>query len=90
MVKGLNRLTAAFDQLLKVVKIALALPVSTASNERFFSVLKRVKTCLRTTCGQDRLSNLLLIAVENDCADRCCLDHLVDSFGRMKVRRYPV
>ena len=68
--KGLNRLTAAFDQLLKVVKIALALPVSTASNERFFSVLKRVKTYLRTTCGQDRLSNLLLIAVESKCADR--------------------
>ena len=64
MVKDLSRFTAAFDQFLKLIKIDLALPVSTASNERFFSVLKRVKTYLRTTCGQDRLSNLLLIAVK--------------------------
>ena len=86
----LNKLPVAFDQFLKALKIALALPVSTASNERFFSVLKRVKNYLRTTCGQERLSNLLLMNVEPECANECCLDDLVNSFGRMKVRRYPV
>ena len=45
LVTDLNKLPVAFDQLLKALKIALALglPVSTASNERFFSVLKCVK-----------------------------------------------
>ena len=34
----------AFSEVIKLFKIAATIPVSTASNERFFSVLKRVKT----------------------------------------------
>ena len=78
LVTDLNKLPVTFDQLLKVLKIVLALPVSTALNERFFSVLKRVKNYLRTTCGQERLSNLLLINVKPECANECCLDDLVN------------
>ena len=42
LVTDLNKLPLAFDQLLKELKIALALPVSTASTERFFI---GVETC---------------------------------------------
>ena len=45
-----------FSQLIKLFQIAATIPVSTASNERFFSVLKRVKTYLRTTMGDDTVS----------------------------------
>ena len=34
------------------------MPVSSASSERSFSVMPRVKYCLRATMGDERLSNL--------------------------------
>ena len=86
----LNKLPDAFDQLIKLLRISLTLPVSTASNERFFSVLKRVKNYLRTSCGQERLSDLLLLNVESEFAKKIDLDKVVDAFGRNKKRRYSV
>ena len=44
MKSDLNKLSAPFDQLLRARKTVLTLSVSNASNERVFSVLKRVKT----------------------------------------------
>ena len=86
----LQKLPLAFDQLIKLIRIAISLPVSTASNERFFSILKRVKTYLRQTCGDERLSDLLLINIESDLVSKFDTQKLIDEFGRMKVRRYPV
>ena len=77
----------AFDQFLEAVKFALVSPVSTALNERFFSMVKRVELYTSTTCGQEKLRDLVLIAVKSGCATECCLDNLIDSFGGMKVRR---
>jgi hypothetical protein len=51
--KKLRELPAAYSEILKVLQILLILPLTTASNERF-SVLKRVKTYIRSTCGHDR------------------------------------
>ena len=39
------------------------MPVSTASAERSFSVLKRLKTYLRNTMGAERLSSLALLNI---------------------------
>jgi hypothetical protein len=40
--------------------------------------------------GKDRLSNLLVIAVESDIAAKISLDDAVDVFSKMKNRRYPL
>jgi len=48
----------------EVHKLVLTIPYSTASVECSFSALKRVKTYLRNTQGQKRLSNLSLISIE--------------------------
>jgi hypothetical protein len=44
--------------------LVLTIPVSTASVERTFSALKRIKTYSRNTTGQARLSALALISIE--------------------------
>ena len=49
---------------MKSSKNLYPLTASTASNEIFLFVVKRVKTYKGTRCGCDRLSNLLFIAVE--------------------------
>jgi len=62
--------------------------VSTASNERFFSSLKRVKSYLRSSMGDKRLSDLMVIAVEKEDANKIDLDEAVDIFSKLKTRRY--
>lgn len=42
----------------------LTLSVITASNERFFSSLKRIKKILRTSFGDERLNDLMVLGVE--------------------------
>lgn len=87
---ALNTLPIAFSELLVILKILLTIPVTTASNERFFSVLKHVKNYLRTTTGDDRLSSLLLMATEKHMVKSFDLEELVNDFACMRHRRYPL
>lgn len=80
----------AFPETTKILSIMLTLPVTTASNERFFSSLKRIKNFLRTSIGDDRLSDLMVLGVEVEEAKNINLDNAVDDFAKMKERRYPL
>jgi hypothetical protein len=55
-----------YPHLYCILKIYLTMPPSTATTERSFSVLKRVKTYLRATMWQDRLSVLALLHIHRD------------------------
>ena len=90
IVNALNALAAAFDQLLKLLLVVITLPISSAASERFFSTLKRVKTYVRLTMNNDRLSNLMVISVESEFVKKLDADLLVDKFGKLTNRRYPV
>lgn len=83
--KALIELTAflepykeVFHQLFKLCKIALASPVSTASSKRSFSKLKLIKTALRSTMTNERLSNLGVLSVESRRAKAINLDDFVN------------
>ena len=87
---ALNSLPIAFSELLAILRILLTIPVTTASNESFFSVLNNVKNYLRTTTGDSRLSSLLLMATEKNMVKSFDLEELVNDFGHMNHRRYPL
>ena len=53
------------------------IPVSSASSERSFSTLRRLKTWLRASMTEDRLSNVALMAVERE--ETCRLEGQVQS-----------
>jgi hypothetical protein len=55
-----------FPTLHFLLKVLATLPVSTATAERTFSTLKRLKTYLRNATGQDRLTGLALMSVHRD------------------------
>ena len=55
--------------------------------ERAFSCLKRIKTYLRSTIGQDRLSSLAILNIENEYINLIDLDAVIDEFGNIKNRR---
>ena len=64
--------------------------MTTAQNERLFSTMKRVKNYLRSRCGDERLSDLLLLAVLKEDVKEVNMEEVINEFARMKVRRYPL
>ncbi|KAJ4944109.1 hypothetical protein JOQ06_012654 [Pogonophryne albipinna] len=55
-----------FPTLVEMIRTYATIPVSTATVERSFSKLKLVKDTLRSQCTEERLSDLLLLAIEKD------------------------
>lgn len=74
-----------FPAFVKMIKIYATLPVTTASVERSFSKLKIIKSKLRSLCGEERLSDLLLLAIEKDIG----INHseVINIFKDMAPRR---
>ena len=50
-------------------QILLTISVTTATSERTFSALRKLKTYLRSTMAQDRLNHLLLLYCHEACMD---------------------
>ena len=86
----IQRTPESFKGLLKVLRVMLTVPVTTASNERFFSTLKQVKTYIRSTMGDERLRNLMLMASEQEFIKSLNLSDIFDKFAKMEKRRYPL
>ncbi|CAH1985723.1 unnamed protein product, partial [Acanthoscelides obtectus] len=57
-----------FPSIKKLLIILATLPVSTATPERSFSTLKRLKAYLRNKMGDERLTGLALMSVHRDLA----------------------
>jgi len=90
----LIELPSSFSETLKLMHIIKTLTISTASNEHFFFSMKNVKSYILrthyTSMGDERLSDLMIINVEKDEANKIDLNKTVDDFGKMKNRRYPL
>eukprot|EP00079_Xenopus_tropicalis_P035792 XP_017949563.1 PREDICTED: zinc finger MYM-type protein 1-like [Xenopus tropicalis] len=68
-------------------RIFLTLPVTVASCERSFSKLKLIKNYLRSSMGQERLSNLSILSIEHEMARKIDFDDVIDHFAAMKARK---
>lgn len=51
------------------LRILLTIPVTVASGERSFSKLKLIKTYVRSNMGDERLSSLAILSIENYIAE---------------------
>jgi hAT family C-terminal dimerisation region len=77
----------AFKSLISALVLYLTLPVTVASAERSFSKLKLIKSHLRSTMQQDRLSGLALMSIERERTKNIDIDAVVDKFVSEKKRR---
>lgn len=59
-----NNLNRGLKEVYKLAVLVLTIPSTTASVERSFSALKRIKTYNRSTQQEDRLSGLALMSIE--------------------------
>ncbi|XP_011172262.3 zinc finger MYM-type protein 1-like [Solenopsis invicta] len=80
-------LACLFPNLCIALRIFLTIPATVASAERSFSTLKRVKSVLRSTMSQDRLSSLGVLAVEAELARQVNMESLINDFASKKARK---
>ena len=71
----------------KLLKLALILPVATASVERCFSKMKLLKTDLRNTMGDDYLHDALICNVEKEARMKLDLERVMVHFQAIRERR---
>ena len=85
----LLKMEAAFPDLLLFVQIVLTVPIASATAERSFSTMKRVKTYLRSTMTDKRLNNLCLLAMEREMSNDLLSDptSVIDKFALLGNRR---
>ena len=68
----------------KLLRIFATIPVTTATNERSFSSLKLVKTYLRSTMAEDRLTGLAHLCINKDI--KLDYEKVINEFGRKNRR----
>nr|XP_012563463.1 unnamed protein product [Hydra vulgaris] len=69
------------------MRILLTIPVTVASGERSFSKMKLIKTYLRSTMSQDRLSSLGTLSIEKNIAENLDFSTLIKDFSDKKARK---
>ena len=83
-----SRLTlGVFSEVVKLVKIFMIIPITTATAERSFSSLRRLKTYLRSTMTQCRLNNILLLHCHKEMTDAIDLTAIAQDFIAANERR---
>uniref|UniRef100_A0A8C4F7V8 HAT C-terminal dimerisation domain-containing protein n=1 Tax=Dicentrarchus labrax TaxID=13489 RepID=A0A8C4F7V8_DICLA len=76
-----------FYELFRLCKIAVVLPVSSASCEQIFSSLRLIKTYLRSTMTEKRLSSLTVLSIESKRTEALDLDTFVKRFAEQHGNR---
>ena len=67
--------------------ILLTILVTVASTKRSFSKLKLIKSYLRSTMSQERLSGLTILSIENEMLEELKYKNLISQFASQKVRK---
>ncbi|AEC06949.1 hAT family dimerization domain-containing protein [Arabidopsis thaliana] len=68
-------------------QVLLTIPVSVASAERSFSKLKLIKSYLRSSMSQERLSDLAILSIERALVREVDFERLANDFVGKKGRR---
>ena len=81
-------LVAGFPNLASLAKLAVVLPVTTATVERSFSDMKLIKTRLRSRLGEETLNHTMRISIEGpDKLNSEDLDSIIQYWKEKKTRK---
>lgn len=82
-----NELEYMFPNLEITIRMYLSTAVSNCSGERAFSVLKRVKSYLRTTMKEERLNALAIFSIEAELVKQLDFNDTINTFSYQKARK---
>ena len=74
-------------EVVRLVKLSLVVPATSASAERSFSALRRLKTHIRSTIGQPRLNHLLFLHCHKDHLEQLDLRLVAQEFVSANDKR---
>jgi hypothetical protein len=69
------------------IAFRIYLSISSAEGERSFSKMKLITNFLRSTMGQQRLSSLSLLSIENDVMRQLPFDEIISEFAHKEGRK---
>lgn len=70
-----------------LLRLYFTIPITTATAERSFSALRRIKTYLRSTMSECRLNNVLLLHCHKDITDNVNVTDIAKTFVSANSRR---
>jgi hypothetical protein len=80
-----------FKETQKLLSLILTIPATSVTAERNFSCLKRIKTYLRNSMCQERLSELATLSIEKELLTELSKNpkfyDIIDKFANLKDRR---
>ena len=76
-----------FSEVVKLIKVFMIIPITTATAERSFSSLRSLKSYLRSTMTQCRLNNILLLHCHKEMTDAIDLTAIAQDFIAANERR---
>lgn len=76
-----------YPNLFKLMQLVMTLPVSSATCERSFSAMRRVRNYLRTTMSEDRFSALSSLYIERDLSNTVDVHDVVAHYAAKANRR---
>lgn len=79
-----------YPNLSTALRLLLTLSVTVASGERSFSALKLIKTYLRTSMSQERLSSLAVLSIEHEVRKTLDTESLITRFAEAKACRVKI
>jgi len=65
----------------KFLQVALTLPITSATCERSFSAMRRIKTWMRSTMVENRFNDLSIINIEKYLAKKININDMVNAFS---------
>ncbi|CAH1971805.1 unnamed protein product [Acanthoscelides obtectus] len=77
-----NNLEETFSEVTKLLQIIITTPMSTSEAERCFSTLKRIKSFLRNSMGNERLNALAMMSVNKN------LVHNISNFDEKVMEHF--
>lgn len=82
-----NELQLLFPNVDIAYRIFISTAVTNCSAERSFSCLKRIKNCLRSTTNEERLNDLMILAIESELFLSLDFNAMINSFAEQKARK---
>ena len=76
-----------FPDLRRLLQLALTVPVANVAAERSFSSMRKIRTYIRSTMTEQRLSCIALLSIESELTNSIDVNQLVDIFAKLPSLR---
>ena len=87
ILKEIRDMKVTFPTIFAALRLLVTIPVTTCECQRSNSVLKRLKTYLRSTIGQERLNGLALMNMHYDSCIYQTFDEIITDFSSRNPRQ---